>query len=405
MRLPAQRAVSLFMWVLLVSGCPGGARPGPWAGSLVDSAGVSIVTNPAEGLWADTEVWSLHEELRIGAFGGDPNYQFAQVGSIAVNSAGEILVMDRQVREIRVFTQAGEFGIGATDVFVVDGDTVLVPDVRNRRVHRFDPNGGLVSSTLIDVARHRPLRFKWSAVARRSAVQLRPTNVMLDDGGDAIDELRLLDEHGKIGDLLLSVPSGALLGPNVVRYFTPEPAWALTDSLSVLYAVNSEYRIGVYARDGALLRIISKPHEPRPITDRDKRAFFTYLDRAWLAAGVPPSRLEANHRRVTFAEVFPAFSVFHVGYQGSLWVQPVRAPGDLTDAEIERYNFLEDFGASEWDVFDRTGRFLGQVEMPPRFQPRLFLNDAIYGVARDEFDVQYVVRLRIGGGRAGRDSA
>jgi hypothetical protein len=239
------------------------------------------------------------------------------------------------------------------------------------------------------------LRFRWNAATGRAAVQLRPASVLVDGDSASMDELRLLEVSGAVGDTLLRVPSGELLGPRVLRYFTPEPAWALTDSLTVLSALNSEYRIRFYDREGGLRRIVSKASTPRPITDRDIRAFFAYLDQAWLAAGVPPARLPTNHRRVSFAEFFPAFAIFQVGYEGSLWVQPVRAPGDLSDAEIERYNFIEDFGGSDWDVFDRDGRFLGVVTMPRRFQPRTFIGDAIYGVSRDDLDVQYVVRLRI----------
>jgi len=169
--------------------------------------------------------------------------------------------------------------------------------------------------------------------------------------------------------------------------------------------VNDVYRIGLYDSRGTLRMVIAKEHEPRPITDRDVRAFFAYLDRAWLAAGVLPSRLQENHRRVSFAAAFPAFTTVHSGRDGSIWVQPVRAPGDLSDEEIERYNFIEDFGGSNWDVFDRGGRFLGVVSMPPRFQPRLFVGDAIYGVLRDEFDVQYVIRVRVTVGEAGGESA
>ncbi len=35
--------------------------------------------------------------------------------------------------------------------------------------------------------------------------------------------------------------------------------------------------------------------------------------------------------------------------------------------------------------------------MPPRFQLWLFRGDVIYGVGRDELDVEYVVGLRIEG--------
>ena len=50
--------------------------------------------------------------------------------------------------------------------------------------------------------------------------------------------------------------------------------------------MNNEYRIGFYGGDGTLQRVVSKPADPRPITDRDIRALFSYLDRAWLDAGV-----------------------------------------------------------------------------------------------------------------------
>ena len=51
-------------------------------------------------------------------------------------------------------------------------------------------------------------------------------------------------------------------------------------------------------------------------------------------------------------------------------------------------------------MFDNEGRFLGVVSMPRRFQPVLFVDDKIYGIQRDELDVQYVVRLGIVKGAA-----
>ncbi|MFV1986220.1 MAG: hypothetical protein ACC682_03010, partial [Gemmatimonadota bacterium] len=209
------------------------------------------------------------------------------------------------------------------------------------------------------------------------------------------DAIRAIETTGFFGETLLELPSGGLFEGEGLRYFTPEPMWSLTDSMTVLYGLNSEYRIHSLGRNGSLRRIVSRAHEPRPIADRDIRAFFSYLERAWLDAGASPSRLARNRDGVGFAEFFPAFSTFHAGPRGSLWVQPVQSPADLTDEEIERYNFIEDFGGPAWDVFDADGRFLGVVDMPPRFQPRLFVGDRIYGVWRDELDVQYVVRLRV----------
>ncbi len=68
---------------------------------------------------------------------------------------------------------------------------------------------------------------------------------------------------------------------------------------------------------------------------------------------------------------------------------------ELSEEELESFDVLQDLGAPEWDVFDAEGRYLGVVTMPDRFAPRLFRGDHIYGVWRDELDVQYVLRLKI----------
>ena len=78
-------------------------------------------------------------------------------------------------------------------------------------------------------------------------------------------------------------------------------------------------------------------------------------------------------------------------------MQHIQAASELSEDEYENWNPIEDQGASEWDVFDAQGRFFGTISMPRRFAPRIFRGDKIYGVWRDELDVQYVVRLRIVG--------
>jgi hypothetical protein len=85
---------------------------------------------------------------------------------------------------------------------------------------------------------------------------------------------------------------------------------------------------------------------------------------------------------------------------GSIWVQHMRSPSALSDEEsasIRENHMMEDLGAPEWDVFDSEGRYLGVVTMPDRFTPSLFREEVIYGVWRDELNVEYVLRLRIVG--------
>lgn len=86
---------------------------------------------------------------------------------------------------------------------------------------------------------------------------------------------------------------------------------------------------------------------------------------------------------------------------GTIWVQHMRPPSELSDEELAsiRENHMEDLGAPEWHVFDSEERYLGVVTMPEQFTPSLFCDDKVYGVWRDELNVEYVVRLRIVGDR------
>ena len=69
----------------------------------------------------------------------------------------------------------------------------------------------------------------------------------------------------------------------------------------------------------------------------------------------------------------------------------------MTAEERETWNPLLDLGASEWDILDSEGRYLGVLDMPHRFQPVTFEGDLVYGIWRDEFDVQYVRVMRVVG--------
>ena len=60
-----------------VVGCS--ERDSRWTGTVSDSAGVTIISNPAEGIWTETDEWTVEEELRIGVREGDPEYQFAEI--------------------------------------------------------------------------------------------------------------------------------------------------------------------------------------------------------------------------------------------------------------------------------------------------------------------------------------
>jgi hypothetical protein len=408
------RLLTAALAVSALVACGGGAGGGRWTGTIKDSAGVKVVTNPAEGMWGPGEGWQLKEELRIGALEGKPEYQFGQITGVAVLSDGRIVVLDGQARELKLFSHTGtyertigepgggpgELGSGVSAVLVAPGDTILVSDLGNQRANLYLPDGTFVRSFPLNFAHGIPTRWESSSDGR-IITQIRhlafPGSTAPPDTMDAI-MVRNLD--GSAGDTLMQVPSGKTIGfsGNLPEWnlFSPEPVWALHGD-RILYAVNDQYRIGVYQAGGALERVIVKPFSRDAVTEEDQQAIKDVF-RAQLEAapGVTPSLMPVLMSRLHFAAFYPAFAQVLGGPGGTILVQQIQAISTLTPEEREAFNIQAgDIGSRQWDVFDTEGRLLGTVTMPPRFQPARFRDDAIYGVQRDELDVQYVVRLRI----------
>ena len=189
-------------------------------------------------------------------------------------------------------------------------------------------------------------------------------------------------------------------------WFNPEPLWALAPDGRFLHGVSDEYRILICTRDGELERIVTKSHQPRSVTAGDKE-FVREKVGDFLAFRVPRFQFEQVVDGMAFADFYPAYFRIMSGPRNSLWVQRVRSPSDMSVEERDSFGFGAQspqmfvfnphlpFGAREWDVFDADGRYLGMVALPIRFDPVRFVGNLLYGIGRDELDVEYVVRLRV----------
>jgi len=380
-----------------------------WAGTITDSAGVTIVSNTEVGIWQPGEEWTLEEELRIGALEGAPEYQFGLVGSIAVDSKGSIYVLDSQAQHIQVYSPDGVYertvgtrGGGPGELqagmalLMGPGDTLLVPDGQNLRFSRYTPDGSSAGSTKMVLEEGRPMGFRATAsgtIAEQIRPLMLPNQPAIENPEDAIV---LLANDGTVTDTLMTFPSGESIGAGTATLFAPEPVWDLTDELQLVFGVNDNYRIGLYT-GGRPERIFTKPFDRQPVGDADKEAVRSELRRRMTQYGASAELIERNLSRFHFADYFPAFNVVVAGSVGTIWVQRILPISQLDEGALASFASTEDIGAPGWDVFDAQGRYLGVVDMPQGFTPRLFRGDKIYGVWRDELDVQYVLRLRIVG--------
>jgi hypothetical protein len=405
--------VPALMFAAACGGEAGGAAD--WAGTMEDSAGVQLVKNSLTPLWGEGDAWVLEEVMTIGEAAGNPDYQFGQIAGIAITSDGQIVLVDQQAQQLKVFDPTGtyvrtigragsgpgEFGPGVGPVLIGRGDTLIVPDLGNQRVNILKSDGSEPADFRMSFERGIPAR--WDMTETGDLVyQLRALNLPNTEQRETLDLIALVSYTGEIVDTLLTPARGESFtfgedGQPKRMVFSPEPVWSMVGDDGLCFAVNDGFRLSMFDSLGTLNRIVTVPVERKPVTEADIDFFMETVDRLLKEQGVPAAQAEIVKSTFNFAEFFPAFLQMMPGPNRSLWVQRVQEPTGMTAEERENWNPLLDLGASKWDILDAEGRYLGVLDLPHRFQPVTFEGDLVYGIWRDEFDVQYVRVMRVVG--------
>jgi hypothetical protein len=297
----------------------------------------------------------------------------------------------------------GELGAGAGPLLLGAADTLVVPDLANQRVSLFATDGSFLSSYRVELQQGIPVR--WESTANGIIVnQVRPfalPNQPTPAPDSLIDAIVARGSDGTLIDTLFTMPSGKTFRMSgrapEFNFFTAEPAWTVTPEMNVVFGVNDRYSIAVHDAGGGVERIITKPYTKAPVTDQDEELFTGALEKAWQNAGVPPQALPILKQGIHFADTYPAYLQFMWGPSSSLWVQHIQSISSLSKEALESFNPLLTLGGPNWDIFDSSGRYLGTMTMPTGFQPVRFVGDRIYGIWRDELEVQYVMALQIRG--------
>jgi hypothetical protein len=380
-----------------------------WGGTMSDSAGVTVVANPAEGVWTPESAWKVEEVLSIGSVEGDEAYQFGTIAGVDVDAEGHVYIADQQAQNVREFDASGhyvrtlggpgsgpgEMGRGVTGVFVV-GDEILVPDLGNQRIDRFGVDGTSLGSDRVDLTQGLPVR--WDAFSDgRLVVQKRAINLGDSTVAPRGDPIVTLAAEGEQPDTVAVLPVGQSFqftgGRPRIRMFKPEPVWDASPDGRLLTAINDGWHLQVWSPDGSLARIITRPSERKPVTERDKQVIRDAIRDLARQQGVQPQAIDALMQQYEFADTYPAFYSLALGPDGSVWVQQLRSGDDLA-GEGGAFD-IQDLGSTDWGVFDAEGRYLGVVTFPGRYQPIRSLGDRFYGVARDELDVQSLKVYRV----------
>jgi hypothetical protein len=393
---------------------------------VVDSAGIQLVRN---GSTADTV--GLAPDLSIGTVDGPEELQFFRVTALAVAPDGAVLVGDGS-GTIREFDGAGGFvrsigrrGDGPGEfqwpsAIHMYGDTIAVVDGRLHRITEFDRAGTVLqtstyrhgSTFAFPVARVdgewlvSPWESSWKLEvgrARRDTTRVmragRLTSQASAGDGTAAQTMQPVVEY-EIGRRYGIAYSSEGMTANSPLW-EPSPAHAVDASGNVYVSRGSPYRIDVFDIDGVHWRSITRAHVPVPATkelnDRYWQKVDMYLDTTSSKHGEWHITVAAERGRgdLPVNETLPALGRLIVSGDGVLWAhRPDLLPDPLL-LEWTREGTRQD---SYWDVFDHEGRFLITAHLPAAFTARAAAGRSIYGVLRDDMDVEHIARFTLPSG-------
>lgn len=169
----------------------------------------------------------------------------------------------------------GEIGLGLSGVFALP-DEVFVADIGNGRINRYGYDGELLGSHLVDLTKGIPIR--WDRIGDEVVAQLRV--MVAGEGarptGDVIAKM-----GGEQREIISRLPIGHSVqfvnGQPRIRVFEAEPIWDASSDGRMVMAVNESIRIEVRDSDGTLVRIITRPHDVKEVTERDRRVFLSFM--------------------------------------------------------------------------------------------------------------------------------
>lgn len=379
-----------------IAGCGGeSAVRGEWVGTVDTVSGVPVINNPARPIWGPETAWRLEEDLSIGAVEGDPHYEFSVIADLETDDGGRIYVLDREGRRISIYDPSGTFiaafgrrggGPGEFEDPVSlhwSADTLVVWDRRLRRLSYFNPEGRLLRDVRVElpfgVSR---LEFRqdgrvWAQRGPSYSMPPRPDVegigwlLVVDLGDQSVDTVLRWQDKSRIAarteNFMTMVPV----------YYQSRVQWTVGPDDRIYVARGETYEIELYAPAGTQIATIRRAFDRARVTAVDRDSVSVWVERRAEQAGPYEDLVRKN---VEIREVKPAIADIVVSDDDYFWVR-IHTENDWTE--------------HSWDVLDPRGRYLGTVSLPPRLRVEHITTTALYGVWRDELDVQYVRRYLI----------
>jgi hypothetical protein len=395
-----------------LSGCSASDADGlstdPNRVSVVDSGGVSIVTNQGTG-WASDEAWRLEPDLQVGEIDGP--LAFGRVSWVGPGPDGGLLVLDAQSHLVHVFDSEGrtvlrfggegegpgEFRRPASVVALEDGRFAVgqgFPPV----LHWLDAEGEYLHSTRLPIARDEAGTRTagsfgiWQVTAKgRVFVQAQLIDPGASEDAMPVVLLEVDPATDQPPDTIESWTWQAGFGDRSIRVFDPVHTWSPRSDGVIVLSTGSPYEIEWHDPEHGLERKTRRQVEPVAVSARHRDFELDRMREGMAAGGASESAVEDLLGRVEFGSTIPeVLRVWVSEPDGRLWI-------GVHDSE--RFAAAESPPSGGWanalDVFEADGRYLGRIPIPVGFRLRVVTEDALYGVWEDALEVPFARRYRI----------
>lgn len=359
-----------------------GSAGDTWKGSSTRKDGVLHVMSPAAPAEGISEIW-LKESWRIGGRTENSDEMFGVIVRIASDSQGAIYLLDRQLSEVRVFSDHGEYlrtigreGEGPGE-FRRPADMFFLPDGKLAVMQIHPPKIILLSPEGVPQGELPFPRSEAAQVLRRALpsgdriVLVRRTQEFFDDKYTIHASIDIMDYEGAILATLESRAFDLVFANFKLREqdFDSFQARLAVGPAGRIYTCPDRrpYRIHVWTPDGELTRVIEREYVSYKRNDSERQR----VQRIWdmYARAYRETRGEIDDYDKDIRAVYPRPEGF--------WVLTSRG-------ERER----EPGVLGVFDVFDNEGRFQQQMKLHGQGDPR---EDSYYFIGQRLYVVTNVV--------------
>ncbi len=397
------RLASVISTLTLLLACGGGAAP--HSATVVDSAGVTIVTNTAAQIDRATERTLAAEPSLTIDTPGDGSFTLFQVRALAPLSAGRLAVANGKPPEILVFGEDGalvaRFGqdgdgpgefrsIGS--IAVLPGDSIAVFDAAAGRLSVFDGDGAFAHDADLMRTITDANGYNWAT----HVLSLANGDLVLFTGSDFNTDrsrhdgpFRAESESMRIQtDGAVVASYGRFPGLEVFAHIqgaSGSPFFgAATDAATIgddlVVGTEGSPELRTYGPDGALARIVRWPDHDRTVTQERVNDFLDTL-----MAHAPEAQRTATMRammaKLPHAEREPAYRTLVTSVGGDLWAGSYDPFADRPDlVRVPRH----------WLVFSPDGTVTATIDTPAGFAPKVVRGARVLGVFTDSIGVESV---------------